>query len=64
MDKDVEFDTPTLVEIWRTAPYLYDGRVATMKEVLTTHNQGDKHGRTSDLIDNEIRDLARFVLSL
>jgi len=64
LDKDVEFDTPTLVEIWRTAPYLYDGRAATMKEVLTTHNPGDKHGRTSNLTDNEINVLARFVLSL
>jgi len=64
LDKDVEFDTPTLVEIWRTAPYLYDGRAATMKEVLTTDNPGDKHGRTSNLTDNEINDLARFVLSL
>ncbi len=64
LDKDVEFDTPTLVEIWRTAPYLYDGRAATMKEVLTTHNPGDKHGATSNLTDNEINDLARFILSL
>ena len=64
LDKDVEFDTPTLVEIWRTAPYLYDGRAATMKEVLTTHNPGDKHGATSNLTDNEINNLARFVLSL
>ncbi|MBA7710092.1 hypothetical protein ES703_119022 [subsurface metagenome] len=64
LDKDVEFDTPTLVEIWRTAPYLYDGRAATMKEVLTTHNPGDKHGATSNLTDNEINNLARFILSL
>ncbi len=64
LDKDVEFDTPTLVEVWRTAPYLYDGRAATMKEVLTTHNPGDKHGPTSNLTDNEINNLARFVLSL
>jgi len=64
VDKDVEFDTPTLVEVWRTAPYLFDGRAATIKEVLTTHNLGDKHGMTSNLTDNEIRDLAQFVLSL
>jgi cytochrome c peroxidase len=63
LDKDVEFDTPTLVEVWRTAPYLYDGRAATMKEVLTTHNPDDKHGRTSNLTDSEIEDLAQFVLS-
>jgi len=24
------FDTPTLVEVWRTAPYLHDGRAATI----------------------------------
>ena len=63
LDKDVEFDTPTLVEVWRTAPYLYDGRATTMKEMLTTHNPGDKHGRTSNLTEIEIRDLAQFVLS-
>jgi len=63
INKDVEFDTPTLVEVWRTAPYLYDGRAAIIKEVLTTHNPDDKHGRTSNLTDNEIEDLAQFVLS-
>ena len=29
------FDTPTLVEVWRTAPYLHDGSAATMRDVLT-----------------------------
>lgn len=63
MEKDREFDTPTLVETWRTAPYLYDGRAATIKEVVTTYNSGDKHGHTSDLSESEIEDLAEFVLS-
>ena len=36
------FDTPTLVEIWRTAPYLHDGSAATMREVLTTRNPRDR----------------------
>jgi YVTN family beta-propeller protein len=64
LDKDQRFDTPTLVEVWRTAPYLYDGRAATIEEVLTTYNPGDKHGVTSNLTDNEIKDLAEFILSL
>jgi YVTN family beta-propeller protein len=64
LDKDRKFDTPTLVEVWRTAPYLYDGRAATMKDMLTIHNPGDKHGVTSNLTDNEIKDLAEFILSL
>ena len=64
LDKDRKLDTPSLVEIWRTAPYLYDGRAATMKEVLTIHNSDDRHGVTSNLTENEIKDLAEFILSL
>jgi len=63
LDEDRQFDTPTLVEIWRTAPYLYDGRATTIEEVLTTYNPDDKHGRTSNLTMKEIKDLAQFVLS-
>jgi len=63
LDKDQKFDTPTLVEIWRTAPYLYDGRAVTIEQVLTKYNPDDKHGLTSSLSDKEITDLANFVLS-
>ncbi|MHC4891666.1 MAG: c-type cytochrome, partial [Planctomycetota bacterium] len=63
LDKNLAFDTPTLIEVWRTAPYLYDGRAATIKEVLTKYNPDDKHGVTSNLTKNEISDLAQFVLS-
>jgi len=63
LDKNLAFDTPTLIEVWRTAPYLYDGRAVTIKEVLKKHNPGDKHGVTSNLTENEINDLAEFVLS-
>ena len=63
LDKDQKFDTPTLVEVWRTAPYLYDGRAVTIEEVLTKYNPDDKHGLTSNLSDKEIKDLANFVLS-
>jgi DNA-binding beta-propeller fold protein YncE/cytochrome c peroxidase len=62
-DKDTAFDTTSLVEIWRTAPYLYDGRAATMKDVLTTFNKDNKHGVTSTLTESQINDLAEFVLS-
>jgi YVTN family beta-propeller protein len=63
IEKDRAFDTPTLIEVWRTAPYLYDGRAVTMKEVLTKYNAGDKHGTTSSLTEEQINDLAEFVLS-
>jgi YVTN family beta-propeller protein len=63
LDKDKKFDTPSLVEAWRTAPYLYDGRAATIEEVIAIYNLDDKHGQTSNLSVKEITDLANFVLS-
>jgi YVTN family beta-propeller protein len=63
MEKDRRFDTPTLVEVWRTAPYLYDGRAATIEEVLTKYNAQDRHGATSGLTNDQVKDLAAFVLS-
>ncbi len=57
-------DTPTLIELWRTPPYLHDGRAATMREVFIEHNPEDRHGRTSDLAPSEIDDLIEYLLSL
>jgi YVTN family beta-propeller protein len=64
MENGTEFDTPTLKEVWRTAPYLYDGRARTIKEVLTKYNKDDQHGLTSKLSEQELNDLAEYVLSL
>lgn len=58
------FDTPTLVELWRTAPYLHDGSAATVRDVLTTANAGDKHGKTSHLTADQLNDLIEYLLSL
>ena len=58
------FDTPTLVECWRTAPYLHDGSAATLREVVTTRNSQDKHGKTQQLSPQEIDDLVAYLLSL
>ena len=58
------FDTPTLVELWRTASYLHDGSALTVKEVLTLHNPKDHHGKTSNLSAQEIDDLSEYLLSL
>jgi YVTN family beta-propeller protein len=63
-DDNREYDTPTLIEVWRTAPYLHDGRAVTIKDVLTKFNKNDQHGRTLELTDKEIEELAAFVLSL
>lgn len=57
-------DTPTLIEIWRTAPYLHDGSAANLREVLTTANPQDRHGKTSHLKSTQIDDLVAYLLSL
>jgi cytochrome c peroxidase len=62
-DNSSEFVTSMLVELWRSAPYLHDGSAATMRDVLTTRNPGDKHGVTSHLTPRQIDDLAEFLLS-
>ncbi|MCP4375693.1 MAG: c-type cytochrome, partial [bacterium] len=60
-----EFDTPTLVEVWRTAPYLYDGRAVTIVELLKKkYNPNDMHGSTTKLKEKEKADLAEYILSL
>jgi mono/diheme cytochrome c family protein len=58
------FDTPSLIEVWRTAPYLYDGRAKTIKEVLTVHNRSQEHGATAELSQKEINQLEAYVLCL
>jgi YVTN family beta-propeller protein len=62
-DNGAALDTPTLIEVWRTAPYLHDGRSRTMMDVLTRDNQEDKHGSTRGLSQAGLRDLAEYVLS-
>jgi mono/diheme cytochrome c family protein len=65
LDREAKaFDTPSLIEVWRTAPYLHDGSASTLREVLTDRNRNDTHGRTSHLTPAQIDDLAEYVLSL
>jgi len=54
------FDTPTLIECWRTAPYMHDGHFTTIKELLTK----GKHGNVEKLTGRQVDELVEFVLSL
>jgi YVTN family beta-propeller protein len=63
-DPGEPFDTPSLLEIWRTSPYLHDGSAATLREVVTSRNQRDQHGKTSKLSIQEIDDLCVYLLCL
>jgi YVTN family beta-propeller protein len=59
-----KYDTPTLLGVYRTPPYLHHGRAKTLEDVLTTCNKEDLHGKTSHLKPAEIEELVAFLKSL
>ena len=63
-DTNTNFDTPTLIEAWRTAPYLYNGSYLTVKDLLGDGRHGLTETTTKALSSKDIEDLAEFVLSL
>lgn len=63
-DNTSSFDTPSLVEAWRTGPYLHDGAAASIKDIFKKFNPRDEHGSTSDLSDDELNSLVEYILSL
>lgn len=54
------WDTPTLREVWRSAPYLFNGRAATMEEVFNVH----KHGIDKKISKKDAEALTEYVNSL
>jgi len=48
------FRTPTLREVARTAPYMHDGSLATLEDVIEFYDQG---GRPNPALDPKIRPL-------
>jgi len=65
------FKTPTLREVARTAPYMHDGSLATLEEVVDFYNRGgnanpylDPILEPLDLSDEEKRALVAFLGSL
>ena len=59
-----KYDTPTLLGLYRSGPYLHHGKAASLKDVLTTFNLHDQHGTTSNLTDRQIQDLVEFLKAL
>jgi len=61
MDSGKNFDVPTLVELWRTAPYLHDGSAATVADVLAHR----RHTQSQPALpEKEKADLVEYLLSL
>lgn len=51
------FKTPPLRELWLTAPYLHDGRAATLRDAIRAHTR-------SALSEPQLADLEAFLLQL
>jgi len=54
-------DTPSLLGLRQSEPYLHDGRASTLESVFTHHNPANRHGYTSDLSDDDIHCLSEFL---
>jgi YVTN family beta-propeller protein len=54
-------DTPQLINVALTAPYLHDGSAKTLEEIWTVFNPADKHGRTNDLTKDELNNLIEYL---
>jgi YVTN family beta-propeller protein len=59
-----KYDTPTLLGVYRTPPYLHHGKAHTLREVLVDCNREDRHGKTSQLTGEQIDDLVEFLKAL
>lgn len=63
-DSHAEFDVPHLTGIGSKAPYLHDGRSATLEEIWTLPGVGDQHGVVSDLNKAELNGLVEYLKGL
>lgn len=64
IDRREEFVTPSLIECWRTAPYLHDGRYTTIEDLMHKGRHGEILTDLGNLTDQEMKDLIEFVKSL
>lgn len=58
------FNPPPLRGVWNRAPYLHDGRAATLEEVLLKHHKPSTVSGEPDLSAEELADLVEFLKSL
>ena len=54
-------DTPTLLGVWETPPYLHDGSAPTLRDVLTTSNTTGLHGYVAALTSSQVDELVAYV---
>jgi YVTN family beta-propeller protein len=63
-DTTEAFDTPHLLGIAASAPYLHDGRAQSLEELWTLYNTNDLHGVSSYMNKIQLNDLIEFLKTL
>jgi len=58
------FDTPTLRDVWDTAPYLHDGSAPTLHSVFTTAAIGTAHAEAMSLSSSELDELVAYLMQI
>jgi len=64
LDRESEFDTPHLNNIYDSAPYLHNGIAETLEEIWTRYNPDDQHGVTNDMTKDQLNDLIEYIKTL
>jgi DNA-binding beta-propeller fold protein YncE len=57
-------DVPHLRGCYDSAPYLHDGRAATLEAIFSRHNPHARHGKASELTPTQLADLLEYVREL
>lgn len=57
-------NTPSLLGVGRTAPYLHDGSAPTLKARLLNGRESNQHGLTAQLSDADVDDLVAYLETL
>ncbi|MBI5384205.1 MAG: hypothetical protein HZA90_05905 [Verrucomicrobia bacterium] len=63
-DTTNHFDTPHLLGIAASAPYLHDGRAKTLEELWTVYQTNDLHGVSSYMNKHQLNDLIEYLKTL
>jgi YVTN family beta-propeller protein len=63
-DDPMLFDAPQLNNVYESAPYLHDGRAATLEEIWTKYGGADLHGVANDMMKAQLNDLVEYLKSL
>ncbi|MDP3314031.1 beta-propeller fold lactonase family protein [Lutibacter sp.] len=63
-DDSTLFDTPHLINIDASPPYLHDGRAKTLEEIWTVYGTDEKHGVVNDLSKIELNELVDYLKSI